>query len=185
MLALRKDGTVWSWGQARYGQLGLGDTERRGTPTQVTAITGATRIFAADMMSAALMTDGTWMVWGSAPSLKQTHDDVPPVLTPSPLPGVLKDAIEIGEGIALMKDGTVRTWGGNSFGFLGTGGSVDQDVLPSRPALVKALTGIVHVWSGGNRGVALKSDGTLYVWGPYKENVNQRTPVVLTQFRDQ
>ena len=85
-----------------------------------------------------------------------------------------------------MKDGTVRTWGGNSFGFLGTGGSVDQDVLPSRPALVKALTGIAHVWSGGNRGVALKSDGTLYVWGPYKgDGKIQRVPAEITKFPSQ
>jgi alpha-tubulin suppressor-like RCC1 family protein len=185
MLALRKDGTVWSWGKNRYGQLGLGDAERRGTPTHVTALTGVTRIFAFEDMSAAQMKDGSWLVWGSAPSPKATRDEAPPVLTPSAPPGILKDAIEIGEGIALLKDGTVRTWGGNSFGFLGTGGSVDQTAASTRPALVKSLTGIVHVWSGGNRCVALKSDGTLYVWGPYKENVNQRTPIELTKISSQ
>jgi len=185
MLALRKDGTVWSWGQARWGQLGLGDTERRGTPTQVTAITGATRVYAADEFSAAQLKDESWMVWGSAPSPKETRDDKPNVLTPSPLPGVLKDAIEIGGNIALMRDGTVRTWGGNSFGTLGTGGSVDQDVTGARAVLVKALSGIVHVWSGGARGLALKSDGTLYVWGPTGSNRVQRVPAELAKFSNQ
>ena len=81
-----------------------------------------------------------------------------------------------------MGDGTVRTWGSNSFGGLGTGGSVDQDVLPTRSVIVKSLSGITRVWNGGNRGLALKSDGTLYVWGPLQSNSVQRLPVALTRF---
>lgn len=120
---------------------------------------------------------------GDAPSLKVTPDHQPPVLTPSPLPGALRDAIDIGNGIALFRDGTVRTWGSNMFGALGTGGSVDQDVLPTRSVIVKALSGIVRVWNGGNRGLALKSDGTLYLWGPSRANAGvQRVPAALTKF---
>jgi hypothetical protein len=184
MLALRKDGTVWTWGRNREGQLGLGDTERRGAPTQVSALAGVTRLFAGETMSAAQVTDGSWMVWGDAPSVKATREAQPPVLTPSPLPGVLRDAIEIGDGIALFKDGTVRTWGSNSFGGLGTGGSVDQDVPSTRSVLVRSLSGIVHVWKGVHRGLALKSDGTLYVWGPSgpPDGDTQRVPAVLTRF---
>jgi len=51
--------------------------------------------------------------------------------------------------------------------------------------LVKALSGIVHVWSGGARGLALKSDGTLYVWGPIANNRVQRVPVELGKFSSQ
>jgi alpha-tubulin suppressor-like RCC1 family protein len=184
MLALRKDGTVWAWGKNRYGQLGLGDTERRGAPVQVTALSGVTGIYAGEDMSAAKVADGSWVVWGDAPSMKATRDEQPPVLTPSPLPGTLRDAVEIADGIALFKDGSVRTWGSNSFGGLGTGGSVDQDVISTRAVLVRSIAGMVHVWKGGNRGLALKSDGTLYLWGPSKppDGGNQRVPAVLTRF---
>ena len=35
-IALKADGTVWSWGANNYGQLGLGDTVNRNMPYQVT-----------------------------------------------------------------------------------------------------------------------------------------------------
>ncbi len=185
MLALRKDGTVWAWGANRNGELGLGDTEHRASPTQVSAIVAATRLYASEGMSAARLADGSWVVWGSAPSVRSaTRDSWPPVLTPSPLPGALREAIDIGGGIALLRDGTVRTWGSNMFGGLGTGGSVDQDVLPPRSVTVKSLSAIVRVWRGGHRGLALKADGTLYQWGPTgsPDAATQRLPAALAAF---
>jgi alpha-tubulin suppressor-like RCC1 family protein len=184
MLALRKDGTVWSWGRNREGQLGLGDTERRAAPTQVSAVAGVTRVYASEAMSAARVGDGSWMVWGLAPSPKDAPGNQPAVLTPAPLPGALRDAVDLGETIALMRDGTVRTWGSNMFGGLGTGGSVDQDVVSTRSVTVRSLSGIVRVWSGGHRGLALKSDGTLYQWGPTgsPDAVVERSPSPLARF---
>ena len=90
-------------------------------------------------------------------------NDMPPVLTPSPLPGLLRDASDVAVGAVVFRDGTVRTWGGNSFGSLGTGGSVDANA--PRGVLVRSLAGILRVWAGGNRVLALKSDGTLCLWG--------------------
>ena len=34
-IALKQDGTLWAWGYNNDGQLGLGDTTNRSTPTQV------------------------------------------------------------------------------------------------------------------------------------------------------
>jgi alpha-tubulin suppressor-like RCC1 family protein len=84
--------------------------------------------------------------------------------------------------LALKSDGTLYLWspsgsesagvsrphganlGSNSFGSLGTGGGTD--VVAPRGVLVRSLSSIVRVWAGGNRALALKSDGTLYLWGP-------------------
>ena len=109
-------------------------------------------------------------------------NDPETVGTPSPLPGLLRDAIDVSVGAVAFRDGTVRTWGSNSFGTLGTGGSVDA-VAP-RGVLVRSLSGIVRVWAGINRVLALKSDGTLYVWGVAGTADNRvlRVPTVMTTF---
>jgi hypothetical protein len=40
------------------------------------------------------------------------------------------------------------------------------------------------VWTGGNRGLALKSDGTLYMWGPSGSDKTgiYRLPKVIATF---
>jgi alpha-tubulin suppressor-like RCC1 family protein len=190
MLALKSDGTVWVWGANKYSQLGLGDADRRARPTQIPSLAGVTRIYAVEEMSAARLADGSWVVWGVVPSTQPaTRDvsggvlnDMPPVRTPSPLPGLLRDATDVAGGAAAFRDGTVRTWGGNSFGSLGTGGSVDAKA--PRGVLVRSLSGIVRVWACVNRRVALKSDGTLYLWGPVGTAAGRvlRVPTVMTAF---
>jgi alpha-tubulin suppressor-like RCC1 family protein len=144
----------------------MGDTEARATATKVPSLNGVTRILADAHMSAARQADGSWLVWGAAPSAQNPTDDGPPVLTPSPLPGVLREATDLGNGVASFRDGTVRTWGGNSFGSLGTDAGVDANAVPARAVLVRSLSGVVQVWAGNNRSLALRSDGTLLLWGP-------------------
>jgi alpha-tubulin suppressor-like RCC1 family protein len=89
---------------------------------------------------------------------------------------------DVAPGAAALRDGSVRTWGSNSFGTLGTGGSVDA-VAP-RGGLVRSLSGIVRVWAGVSRVVALESDGTLYVWGVAGTADGRvlRVPTVTTTF---
>ena len=190
MLALKSDGTVWVWGANSSSQLGLGDTDPRASPTRILSLVGVTRIYAGGSMSAARLADGSWVVWGGVPSAQPPPKDAfegilwdaPPVRTPSPLPGLLRDAADVAVGAVALRDGTVRSWGSNSFGSLGTGGSVDA-VAP-RGVLVRSLAGIVRVWAGGGRGLALKSDGTLYLWGPAgtADDRNFRVPTVMTTF---
>lgn len=190
MLALTAEGTVWAWGANKYAQLGLGDTEPRAIPTKIPSLSGVSRIHAEGSMSAARLANGSWVTWGSAPSTQPpTRDvfggvlnDTPPVLAPSPLPGLLRDATDLAVGAVAFRDGTVRTWGGNSFGSLGTGGSVDA--TSAGGVLVRSLSGIVRVWAGGNRGFALKSDGTFYMWGPSgSEDAGVfRVPTVMATF---
>lgn len=180
-LALKKDGTVWSWGWNKFGQLGLGDTEDRGVPTQIPGLTGVTRVYAVSNLSAAQLADGSWRLWGKAgPVGVGTTDQFRPALEPKPLPPHLRTTVDLGGAVFLLRDGSVWTWGDNSFGTLGTGG--DTSDYSTSGVQLKQLSGIVRVWSDGNRTLALKNDGTLYLWGPRLGTGNARVPMVLGKF---
>ncbi|KNY26102.1 regulator of chromosome condensation RCC1 [Pseudobacteroides cellulosolvens ATCC 35603 = DSM 2933] len=64
-LALKSDGTVWSWGYNSNGQLGDGTTTRREIPVQVKELSDVTAIAAGEYHSLALKSDGTIWAWGN------------------------------------------------------------------------------------------------------------------------
>lgn len=64
-VALRSDGTVWSWGSNQRGQVGNGTTGAPVTrPAQVSGLTGVVAIAAGGFHSVALRSDGTVWTWG-------------------------------------------------------------------------------------------------------------------------
>ena len=63
-LAIKTDGTLWSWGYNSKGQLGLGDIVNRSSPVQVGALTTWAKVVGSGRESAAIKTDGTLWTWG-------------------------------------------------------------------------------------------------------------------------
>ena len=63
-LALKKDGTLWAWGDNSYGQLGLGDTVSRYVPELVSSMSDIKHIDAGTYYTVAVKNDGTIWVWG-------------------------------------------------------------------------------------------------------------------------
>jgi len=57
-LALKPDGTVWSWGDNDYGQLGDGTYSSRDTPVRVKNISGIMAVAAGGAHNLALQSDG-------------------------------------------------------------------------------------------------------------------------------
>ncbi len=53
------------------------------------------------------------------------------------------------------------TWGANSNGQLGDGSSTDRQT----PVQAQGLSGVLAVAAGDSFSLALKSDGTVWVWG--------------------
>jgi alpha-tubulin suppressor-like RCC1 family protein len=53
-LAVRSDGTVWGWGDNRFGELGGGTTDNRLTPMQVSGLADAAAVAAGDGQSLAI-----------------------------------------------------------------------------------------------------------------------------------
>ena len=61
-VALKADGTLWTWGDNLYGQLGDGTYTSRPTPAQV--MEGVTTVAAGVGATAAIRTDSTLWTWG-------------------------------------------------------------------------------------------------------------------------
>src|SRR5574340_374357 len=64
-LALKSDGTVWSWGYNQFGEIGNGTASLSiPNPVQVTGLANVTAIAAGFEHSLAVKTDGTVWAWG-------------------------------------------------------------------------------------------------------------------------
>jgi alpha-tubulin suppressor-like RCC1 family protein len=68
-------------------------------------------------------------------------------------------AANVGSSFALGSDGTLWSWGGNSWGQLGDGTTTDR----STPAPV--LANVVAVSAGEAHTLAVRSDGSVWGWG--------------------
>jgi len=63
-VALKSDGTVWTWGGDNVGQLGNGSTTERHAPAKLTSLSGMVQVAAGEWHTLALNSDGTVWSWG-------------------------------------------------------------------------------------------------------------------------
>jgi alpha-tubulin suppressor-like RCC1 family protein len=64
-VAVKTDGTLWSWGFNNTGQLGLGDTASRSDPVQVGALATWANVACGNAFVLAIKTNGTLWAWGN------------------------------------------------------------------------------------------------------------------------
>ena len=106
-IALKTDGTVWSFGNGGAGRLGTGDTTASSTPVQIHALSNIVSIVAGHMHALALGVNGIVSIWGKGESGK-------PELLPRSVQGLTNViAICAGDGFSVVAkdDGSVWTWG--------------------------------------------------------------------------
>lgn len=179
-LALKVDGTVWSWGDNWYGQLGNGSNTDTNTAAQVqvdasTMLSDMVAVSAGNRHSLVLRRDGTVWAWGQnnsgelARGTSNVQEVVPmPVLISSGVP--LTDVMAISAGtsfsLALRKDGTVWSWGNNTEGALGVG---DKSSRYWATQLFeengRPLTRFISIDAGYMQSAAVRADGTVWAWG--------------------
>ena len=162
---VKSDGTLWCFGQGGYGRLGDGTDTNRSSPVQIGALTTWAKAGASKTSSFAIKTDGTLWAWGSGSQgtlgLGNTTNYSSPVQVGALTDWADASATQNKGGAAVKTDGTLWTWGWNSYGELGDGSTTNR----SSPVQVGALTDWEQVSGGNHFGACLKTDGTIWVWG--------------------
>jgi alpha-tubulin suppressor-like RCC1 family protein len=163
-IALSWDGTVWTWGMNRFGQLGMGDTVERSTPVQITAQNGFEAVAAGFSHNVLLRYDGTVWTFGRNEYGQLGMGDTVPRHIPTHVPslsGVVAIAAGDAHSLALLQDGTVMAWGFNSSGQCGDSSTVDRYA----PVAVRDLDSVIAMAVGSHHSYALLADSTVWAWG--------------------
>jgi alpha-tubulin suppressor-like RCC1 family protein len=185
--AIKTDGTLWLWGSESFGELGNGIVTGN-TSTPVTTFAGGTnwkQVSCGYSHTAAVKTDGTLWTWGYgyAGQLGNANntDRSTPVTTFAGGTNWKQVSCGFYHTTAIKTDGTLWTWGTGTSGQLGNANNTDR----STPVTTFAGgTNWKQVSCGVNYITAIKTDGTLWIWGSgvsgklgNANNTDRSTPV--------
>lgn len=185
-LAIRNDGTLWSWGSNNYIKLGYATSSGiNPNPKMVGTSTNWHSVSAGEWHSAGIKTDGTLWTWGANyyGQVGQGTSGIQfaSVSTPTQVGSDTNwQSVSIGVDytLAIKNDGTLWGIGLNTSGQLGIGNTSNVS-LPIQ-------IGTSNIWKkvSGNSGysIGLKTDGTLWSWGSgYLGNVGYGTSNIPIQ----
>jgi alpha-tubulin suppressor-like RCC1 family protein len=165
--AIKTDGTLWSWGGGNGGKLGTNASTSQSSPVQT--ISGGTNwrsVSVGFFHSAAIKTDGTLWLWSYGTSgqlgTNASTNQSSPVQTISG--GTNWRSVSVGSvhSAAIKTDGTLWSWGGGNGGKLGTNASTSQS---SPVQTISGGTNWRSVSVGSVHSAAIKTDGSLWLWG--------------------
>lgn len=166
-VALKSDGTLWTWGRNDQGQLGDNSATNRSSPVTTSGGGSDWEVVGAGLThSLGIKTAGTLWTWGlnSTGQLgdNSTTNRSSPVTTSGGGTTWFFAAGGANHSLATRTDGTLWTWGGNISGQLG------ESSTTSRSSPGTTAGGTLNwrfVAAGLNFSVATKYDGTLWTWG--------------------
>lgn len=180
-VAIKQDGTLWSWGDNQHGELGVGCDGTVcvfiSTPTKVGTDTNWASVSTGHGFTVAIKTDGTLWTWGAnndgqlgdgcalatASSTSNCTGKISPykVGTDSDWATVAAGADHV---LAIKKNGTLWAWGSNQYGQLGRT-PIAYDSARSTPVQVGTATDWKKIGAGDLHSIAIKANGTLWTWG--------------------
>ena len=176
MYAKKTDGTLWGWGRGHRGQFGLNNTQNYSSPVQ---IGGAPANNVIDYSSSGYTAgwinsdNELWMCGhGNFGQLANSKNETTPVCrfsSPVQVPGTNWSKISAGGPgrfyTAIKTNGEMWTWGANGNGQLGQNETAPNNENGySSPVQIPGTTWS-KVYCGGVNVKAIKTDGSLWVWG--------------------
>jgi alpha-tubulin suppressor-like RCC1 family protein len=164
-IAIKTDGTLWTWGYNGDGELGLNNRTSYSSPKQVGSLTTWATAGKTDGASAAIKTDGTLWTWGYNANGGLGLGNTTQYSSPKQVGSLTNWSKIIGvieSFIAVKTDGTLWAWGrNNTWGQLGLGNLTNY----SSPKQIGALTNWSSISGAYINAGAIKTDGTLWTWG--------------------
>ncbi|MDH3974712.1 MAG: hypothetical protein OEV42_10585 [Deltaproteobacteria bacterium] len=163
-VALKSDGTVWTWGYNYSGQIGNGTRfTPRLQPVQVGIGYTWKAVAAGGNHTIAIRNDDTLWTWGN--NLHGALGDGTFILRLTPVQVGADSWKAVWGGnyhtVALKNDGTLWAWGLNNHGQVGDGSTINRNT----PVQV----GMDNTWkmasAGASHTIAIKNSGTLWAWG--------------------
>ncbi|CAH1117777.1 unnamed protein product [Phaedon cochleariae] len=130
-IVLKENGTVLSWGENKFGQLGVDPNVANSfVPLEVFSQEGLKSVHAGWSHSAALTESGDVFTWGRN-TYGQLGADREVPYKPEKIP-TLKNVTQLSLGsehnLALTNDGKLYSWGWNEHGSCGSGGKTDVKI---------------------------------------------------------
>lgn len=168
-LAVKTNGTLWSWGNGQFGALGNGVfNSATANVTQVGTANDWLEVSAGNRFSLAIKTNGTLWSWGlnntGQLGLNNVIDQNLPVQV-----GTANNWVRIDAGnqhsLAVDSFGFMYAWGNNAFGQLGNGTNTTSLV----PIVITSANNWSLVSAGYDHSMALDVNNILYTFG---NNVN-------------
>ena len=186
-VGLKKDGSLWAWGDNRYGQMGQGTRNHELLPVRIGEETDWAAVCAGVHHVLATKRDGTVWAWGlneyqTIPVTVKVRDVRTPVAAE-----LSKDWGMMSGGwrhtLALKRDGSLWAWGLNNYGQLGSGDTRDLGVRVLKgdahvgvygeqfrngsrvPVRVAGGDEWLDVCAQGHHSIGMKRDGSVWTWG--------------------
>lgn len=166
-IALKSDGSVWTWGANDFGQLGASSNNSLTQPTPLlNQYLGNTvqAISAYSEHDLVVVQGGQVKAWGLNSSgqlgIGSTANQNFPTLVPglTNITGVSAGALF---SFARSSSGLAYSWGSNTSGTLGDGTTINR----LSPVQIPGLANVTDISAGGVFGLALDNSGSVWAWG--------------------
>jgi len=172
--AVDVDGGFACWGNNLFGQLGTGDKEDRLTPTSVSHPDKVTAIGTGMDFTCILTEDGDVTCFGSNIDYQIGYGSTAATVY-APLTSYLDFGDErkvksmatgVDHSCVILDDDTVKCWGNNDTGALGSGDFKDVEEPLDHPGVAFETGKIpVQVIAGSGESCAIMDDGSITCWG--------------------
>lgn len=165
-VAIKTDGTLWTWGYNTFRALGLGNSTSYSSPKQVGTDTNWKSVGCSlTQAMCATKTTGTLWSWGRAQAGVLGQNASPDLSTPTQIGSLTNWSTVSGANMAMSAiktDGTLWTWGNGAYGLGGRGNTTTV----SSPVQVGVATNWATLAQCGNScQAAITTTGQLWVWG--------------------